>query len=289
MIKSIIELYDRGTEYYRAETKHELDMIFPVTNQKDLSLLNGNSLEEIINRIQKISSGNYDFDTRRSGTMGDSEFDERIKNVMYRANAANDRLCRSSPLALYLSHIMYYGAITEYEKIINRTNEWNVGTTYLRNMMKYEYHAMCWLMHFGDFWEGMKAKVDSDYRPRWKRESISDLMKWKELKHLVNIDGPHGSTLFENSIIFNELPCSWMKPLEFEEIEEDYLLFPRISSLAEGQSNGSYTSKMRAKEKEQYLMDYSFLRGSVPPDVQLRLISMNSDYRMNKVRQGQGF
>merc|ERR1712113_425891 len=233
MIKSIIELYDRGTEYYRADAKPELDMIFPVTNQRDLSLLNGNSLQEIMDRIQQISSGKYEFDTMRSGNIADSDFEGKIKNVMYRANVAKDRMSHASPLALYLSHLMYYGAITEYEKITNRTGEWNAGTTFLRNMMKYEYHAMCWLMHFGDFWEGMKAKVDGNYRPKWKRESVKDLMNWKELKHLVNADGPAGSTVFENSILFNELPCSWMKPLEFEPIQGDYLLFPRISSLAD--------------------------------------------------------
>ena len=114
-------------------------------------------------------------------------------------------------------------------------------------------------------------------------------MKWKDLKQFVNVDGPAGTTVFDNSLMFNQLPSSWMRPLEFEQIESDYLLFPRISSLADGQFNGSHTSKLRTKENEEHVLDYTFLRGSVPPDIQFKLMSMCSDYRANKVRQGQQF
>ena len=249
MIKSIIELYDRGTEWYRPQKKHEIEMIFPVENMVDLSLMNGNSLDKVMERVQQISSGKFEFDRFRSSMISDTEFEERVKNVMYRVNVANKKLSEASPLALYLSHIMYYGAIMEYEKIKNRTHEPQVGTTFFRKLLKYEYHAMCWLMHFGDFWEGMKLKVDSNYKPKWFRNSFEELMKWKDLKQFMNVYGAAGATAFSNSVMFVELPSFWMRPLELEQIDRDNTLFLCISSLVDGQFNGSHASKMRTKDK----------------------------------------
>merc|ERR1712228_282128 len=189
---------------------------------------------------------------------------DMIRTIMYKTNKTKKNMERSSPLALYLSYILYYGATKQFNNIQTKYQQPNIGTKYFRNLLKYEYNALCWLMYFGDFWEG--------------------------LKHINNNEG---EGVLENSILFNELPYGWMKPLEFDDnMDEEYLLFPKISSLSDGATlNGSTTAKLDIKNKKNakdyYLNDFTMLRGTCPPNIQLKLNRLYPDYRYNKIRQGQ--
>merc|ERR1712232_771594 len=98
---------------------------------------------------------------------------------------------------------MYYGSIKEYNNIKNNFKQQNIATDFFRKLLKYEYNALCWLMYFGDFWEGLKYKNDNNYTPKWKWSTMEELLSSKDIKHLIsnNEDG-----ILENLIIFNQLP-----------------------------------------------------------------------------------
>lgn len=153
-------------------------------------------------------------------------------------------------------------------------------------------------MHFGDFWEGLKHKNDKNYEPKWRWSSMEQLLSSKDIKQLLSHKHMYNGDaegLLENSVLFNELPCGWMKPLEFDEsvnMDEEYLLFPKISSLPDGASaNHSMSAKLEVKNKKNskdfYLNDFTMLRGTCPPNIQLKLNRLYPDYRFNKIRQSQ--
>merc|ERR1712228_28336 len=295
MIKSIIELFDRGTEYYKPEKMLELELLFGVTKENELNLLSLNSIDKVIERMDQISNGDFDFDLYRSHN-DDENYDDMIRTIMYKTNKTKKNMQRSSPLALYLSYILYYGATKQFNNIQTKYQQPNIGTKYFRNLLKYEYNALCWLMYFGDFWEGLKHKNDNSYTPKWKWSSMEQLLSSKDIKHLLStkhINSNEGEGVLENSILFNELPYGWMKPLEFDDnMDEEYLLFPKISSLSDGATlNGSTTAKLDIKNKKNakdyYLNDFTMLRGTCPPNIQLKLNRLYPDYRYNKIRQGQ--
>merc|ERR1712129_99889 len=202
----------------------------------------------------------------------------------------------ASPLALYLSYILYYGATKEYANISTAQLQPNLGTNYFRKMLKYEYHALCWLMYFGDFWEGLKHKNDCSYAPQWRWQTMQMLLSSKDMKHLLStkhMNSNEPDLVLKHSILFNELPFGWMQPLEFDENEhanEEYLLFPKISSLPDGASwNNSVTAmndvKSKKNSKDYYLNDFTMLRGTTPPNIQLKLNKQFPNHRHNKIRQ----
>ena len=294
MIKSIIELFDRGTEHYTAHKMPELDFVFGTTKENEMNLLSLNSIDKVMERMEQISNGSFDFDLHR--TNNDKNFDEMIRTVMYKTNKTRKNMERASPLALYLSYILYYGAAKQYNNIQTKYQQKNIGTNYFRNLLKYEYNALCWLMYFGDFWEGLKHKTDPNYTPKWKWSSMEQLLSSKDIKHLLSpkhMSNNDGEGVLENSILFNELPYGWMKPLEFDEnvnMDEEYLLFPKISSLSDGATfDHSTTARLDIKNKKNskdfYLHDFTMLRGTCPPNIQLKLNRLYTDYRFNKIRQ----
>merc|ERR1712176_539486 len=118
MIKSIIELSDRGTEYYKGHKMPELDFVFGATRENDLNLLNVNSIDKVRERMEQISNGTFDFDLFR--TQNDQNYDEMIRKTMYKTNKTKKNMERASPFALYISYILYYGASKQYNNIQNK-------------------------------------------------------------------------------------------------------------------------------------------------------------------------
>ncbi|ETO13597.1 hypothetical protein RFI_23773, partial [Reticulomyxa filosa] len=311
MLKSVVELYDRGLEHYRGPCSEDVrfreleDLFLSGTKRRGENREDVVGLDKFLLNLENGCKGALPCQKHFN--------DEQLKLSIHRLLQAKQAIDRASPLAI----VFTYETFRHLMPLRKRTTDPTRADSHaldgvFQRLLEREYHLLCWLMHYGDLWEGIRARhvnplsSSSVEPPKWAFSSCKEVLSQKgdDLLSDWNTNEADGTC-----IITKELPWHWCP--KWEKTKRDKLndvLFPVRSSLdglwADSQSQhksvlswhayederGSITGNEWSKkytDKDFFLYDFTMLRGAVPPAVEESLAAVyGRHWRLSRIYQG---